>query len=681
MKWLNIPCFWIVMLPWSTLHAQSDTTYVLQEVVVAYKSNRPAEEVPASLGIVGRSTLDRFSTASMLPAVNTIPGVRMEERSPGSYRFAIRGSSLRSPFGVRNVKFYWNGLPLTDGGGNTYLNLIDFHSVGAMEIIKGPGGSLYGAGTGGVVLLTSPRYDADHSFTFSATGGSYGLFQGQAGGTVLSTKKTVLDARTSYQRADGYRDQAAMERFSSGLEWSTALDNQSTLSGTLFNSNLNYETPGGLTRQQFEDNPRQARPPTPTIPGAEEQQAAVSNHTTYLGINYEQEWGTALSSRIGVFGAITDFSNPSIRNFEERLERNGGLRTDTRYHIGKSRWTASLTAGVELQYFGSTVKVFGNDLGTKASLNSRDQLRSSMSLVFAQADLALPYGFYFTAGASLNNLTYRDQPLASPQQRIRFDHELSPRVALLKKISPHFSLFANISRGFSPPTFAEALPSTGIFNADLNAERGTNYEMGAKGTLLRHLTLDITLYNFRMNDALVIRRDEDGAESFTNAGSTVQRGVEALIRWKPPLSGHPRLKAVELWGSVSVTDYFFDDYMQDGVDFSSNTLTGTAPGIWQGGFDIQTKNNYSLNMSFNYTERIALNDANTEFANSFLLVALRAGYRHINKTWLEFFAGVDNLLNERYSLGHDLNAIGNRFFNAAPDRNYYVGLQLKLPRH
>lgn len=678
---MNLPTrlsFWALVLLGFPLLGQNDTTYILQEVVVAYQSNRPAEEVPASLGIINQGILTHYSPASLLPAVNTIPGVRMEERSPGSYRFAIRGSSLRSPFGVRNVKFYWNGLPLTDGGGNTYLNLIDFHSISGMEIIKGPGSSLYGAGTGGVVLLTSPQYAGGNKFTFSSTGGSYGLFQGQAGGTVWTTKKTVVGARASYQRADGYRNQTAMDRFSSGLEWNTALSNKSILTGTLFNSNLKYETPGGLTRQQFEDNPRQARPSTAFTPGAEEQKASVDNHTTYLGMNYEQEWNQSFSSRLGIFGSITDFSNPSIRNYEERLERNGGFRTDTRYQINKSKWTGSLTAGAELQYFGSTVEVFGNDFGKKAARNTKDLLRSSMSLVFAQVDLALPYRLYLTAGASLNNLTYRDQPLATPRMKIAFDHELSPRVALLKKLSSHFSVFGNISRGFSPPTFSEALPSTGVFNADLNAERGTNFELGAKGTLFKHLALDLTLYDFRMNDALVIQRAEDGAESFTNAGSTVQRGVEAFIRWKPPLSGSTLFNTFELWGSLAIADYFFKDYLQNGVDFSSNTITGTSPGIWQGGFVLQAKNHLYLNASFNYTERIALNDANTEFASAFLLVGVRLGYRNKNTSSIEFFSGVDNLLNERYSLGHDLNAIGNRFFNASPDRNYYVGLKFDL---
>src|SRR5690348_9013143 len=122
-----------------------DSTRFLDEIVIeAYETNRQLNEVPASIGILQTKELQRFNNTSILPAANTIPGVRMEERSPGSYRFSIRGSSLRSPFGVRNVKVYWNGLPFTDGGGNTYLNLLDFDAFGRAEVIKGPGGSLYG---------------------------------------------------------------------------------------------------------------------------------------------------------------------------------------------------------------------------------------------------------------------------------------------------------------------------------------------------------------------------------------------------------------------------------------------------------------------------------------------------------------------------------------------------------
>src|SRR5690606_23191349 len=136
-----------------------------------------------------------------LPAVNLVPGVRMEERSPGSYRFSIRGSSLRSPFGVRNVKANWNGLPFTDGGGNTYLNLLDFSAIGSMEIIKGPGASLYGAGTGGVLLMKSPVIEGNR-IEASLVGGSYGLRRYLLGGQVKN-ENINASLHLSHHKSDG----------------------------------------------------------------------------------------------------------------------------------------------------------------------------------------------------------------------------------------------------------------------------------------------------------------------------------------------------------------------------------------------------------------------------------------------------------------------------------------------
>jgi iron complex outermembrane receptor protein len=39
---------------------------------------------------------------------------------------------------------------------------------------------------------------------------------------------------------------------------------------------------------------------------------------------------------------------------------------------------------------------------------------------------------------------------------------------------------------------------------------------------------------------------------------------------------------------------------------------------------------------------------------------------------------VDNLLNQYYNLGADLDAVGNRFYNPSPLRNYYAGFNVKF---
>ena len=113
------------LTPLTAQETEQDTVpaKTLDEIVVrAYEQNRRLKEVAAPVSIINQRQFQRFGNISIIPAVNAAPGVRMEERSPGSYRLNIRGSSLRSPFGVRNVKIYLNDIPFTDPGGNTYLN-------------------------------------------------------------------------------------------------------------------------------------------------------------------------------------------------------------------------------------------------------------------------------------------------------------------------------------------------------------------------------------------------------------------------------------------------------------------------------------------------------------------------------------------------------------------------------
>jgi iron complex outermembrane receptor protein len=86
-------------------------------IIHAYNQETKLIEAPVSIHYLSQYSLQKLSTQTLLPAFNNLPGIRMEERSPGSYRLNIRGSSLRSPFGVRNVKTYYNNIPYTEPGG------------------------------------------------------------------------------------------------------------------------------------------------------------------------------------------------------------------------------------------------------------------------------------------------------------------------------------------------------------------------------------------------------------------------------------------------------------------------------------------------------------------------------------------------------------------------------------
>lgn len=663
--------------------ATADSSKLLNEIVVhAFLYDRPINEVPAAIAVVNQQDLERFNNTSILSAVNTVPGVRMEERSPGSYRFSIRGSLLRSPFGVRNVKVYWKGLPLTDGGGNTYLNLLDFNAINNTEIIKGPGASLYGAGTGGVVLLDN-EIPLQPQLKLSTVIGSYGLqrYQFSARG---GSEKVKASLQYAHQQADGYRQQTKMRRDAINADVSFLLNDKSTLSTSIFYTDLFYETPGGLTKAQYDEDPSQARPPKtspPALPGAVDAKAAVQNKTAYAGIMYEYQWNNNWSTNAGVYGSITAFENPTIRNYESRDEDNVGGRTETKYSFEKETWKGKITFGGEYQYFFSPVKVYNNNAGEIGDITeSDDELTSNQLLIFAQADIDLPKDFYVTLGGSANFLKYDfSSLLVTPNiaQQRKFDPVFSPRLALLKKLTTNISLYASVSKGFSPPSLAEVRPSAGAYNNTLKPERGLSYELGLRGGVLKQqIQFDFTAYDFQLDETIVIQRTADGAEYFVNAGETSQRGLEAKLSWMPKLSS-TFISAIKLWSSYTYNHYRFSDYIHDGNDFSGNRLTGIAPTIALFGADISLHGFY-VNLTANYTDAIPLNDANTEYASEYFLLGGRSGYKgNISKTFpFEIFGGIDNALDKRYSLGNDLNAVGGRYYNAAARRNFYVGITL-----
>ena len=191
---------------------QEDSVKSLQEVTVsAYPSKPLLLHAASSISLIRQEQLSNYSSHSLVSVFNSVPGVRMEERSAGSYRLSIRGSLLRSPFGIRNIKVYLDEFPLTDAGGNTYLNLIPANSVHGIQVIKGPDASIFGANTGGVILLNTENSSDSATVRASVRTGSYGLFDEQVS-FHKQWKYYSLSIDQGYQQAENYRQNTALKR-------------------------------------------------------------------------------------------------------------------------------------------------------------------------------------------------------------------------------------------------------------------------------------------------------------------------------------------------------------------------------------------------------------------------------------------------------------------------------------
>jgi iron complex outermembrane receptor protein len=452
-----------------------------------------------------------------------------------------------------------------------------------------------------------------------------------------------------------------------------------------FYSDLEYKTPGGLTLAQYNANPRAARPSTAFVAGPVAQQARIENQTLYAGIVNEAKIFNNFKHVFAVYGSSTDYLNPFITNYEVRKENTGGIRTYFELQgAAKQAFNWKWNAGLELQSTGADIANYTNTKGVKGNLQAQDDIISNQFFYFTRLSANINEKLSAEAAVSLNYNTYKfskDNQIGITSER-KFDPELMPRLALSYKLSNNLALRSSISRGYSPPTIAEVRASDNKINTNIEAETGWNYEAGLR---LRNrndrLWIDASIFQYRLENAIVRRVNADDTEFYLNAGGTRQDGIESQASyWLIEPGSKGMITGLQLQNSYTLSRYYFKNYINGTSNYSGNRLTGTPRTVIINGLDIQLQKNFYLFAQHNYTSKVALNDANSVFAKSFNLVHFKAGWRaaKIGKTGLDIFTGIDNLLNETYSLGNDLNAFGGRFFNAAAPRNFFGGMKVRL---
>lgn len=647
--------------------------------IKAFEQNKRMMKVPASINVVNRQTLNLFSPTSIVQAVNTTPGVRMEERSPGSYRFNIRGSSLRSPFGVRNVKVYFNDIPVTDPGGNTYLNQLGYYNFNSIEIIKGPGSSLYGAGTGGVLLIESMN-DNERAGIFSENAtGSYNLKNIYAA-VSTGSQKLVSRGGFQYQQNNGYRNQTELRRVVYSWTGLFKMNENKYLKVSYLYGDLFYETPGALTKAEFNANPRASRPAGGGFQSAEQTKASIRQRMFLTGLSYVQHFAPKWENKTVLYGRFTELRNPTIRNYGKSSEPNVGGRTLFTFSQPFKQSAFNFIIGGEWQEGFTSVAIHKNVNGNPDSLQTYDEIQNRQQFIFSQATLDFKESWSIVGSASWNTLRVKFQrftpaPLAS--QKRKFSNQVAPRFALMKKFQTtkhDINVYSSISKGFSPPTTAELLPTGSAVNLGLNAEEGTNYDVGLKARFWNKLYVDANMFWFGLNNTIVQRRDAGGGDYFVNAGKTKQHGIETYISY--PLLQQKIFEQSLFWISHTWNDFHYREFKQVNNDFSGRQMPGNANNTVSTGIDATTKGGFNAALTYYYSGKIPLNDANTAYAGAYNIIGAKIGYQKwIKNKWrLKLMAGADNLLDEKYSLGNDLNGFGGRYYNAAPGRNYYVAV-------
>lgn len=655
-----------------------DSTKILETVVVkGFDKGEELSKQSAAISYMDAKEFEQFSTHNPVMAWNTLPGFNLEQRAVSSYRVSIRGSSIRSPFGVRNVKVYWNGLPFTEANGTTALNLLSTAQMQQIEVIRGPSGSLYGAGIGGVMRLGNFPNVQKNLLSIQLNAGSYNRF-GSRVNTYLEKGKVATFASVDRQQADGFRDHNALNRQVYQSSTRLQLNDRNKITGHLLFTDLYYEIPGGLNENQLTEDPRQARP------GSADQQASILQKTTLAGLNYTSYLSDNFSQSTWLNMTYTDFQNPFILDYKKDYNTEFAVRNEWQWDKQyNSNWESSFVFGFESQYGNNLAKNFGNVDGESDTLRFADDLEIARLTLFAQGIVEFA-DWRLLAGLSHNQLQYTVDRYASAigptfDFTTSFEAEWLPRIALQYQWNDNIMNYFAISEGFSSPTLDEIRTNEGSINESLQAERGRNIELGTKINTQK-LSAELILFHTALRETITTYTNPDGVVLFRNAGATDQKGIEASLRYNLMQNTNRFFSNAFVAATYQFYNFEFKDYQQEETDLSGNQLTGVPQHTLNltGGISILPQ--LHLNFQHRYVSETPLTDENDVYASSYNLLNGKIRFEPTgqNSRW-SFALSVENIFDNTYSLGNDLNAYGGRYFQPAPGRNYHASIGFQLP--
>ena len=635
------------------LSAQSDVKsdtakwVTLQEVEVNALS-LPTSKLayPGMVGTISNEKIGISDPTISNQLFNRIPGVYWHSGAVNTNRITIRGIGSRSPFSTNKIRAYYEDIPLTDGGGETAIEDIDLQFVGNVEVHKGPNSSAFGSGLGGTIFFKQKGVTENRAL-INTTVGSYGLFRF---GAYTSLKKENKEFQIGYQSqtSDGYRDNNTLDKHTIYGASSIALKNGHLSFIGLFLTQKAF-IPSSLGVTAFENEPR----------------SAAANWNGARGFEDYDRWLTGISWELNFSNIklITSAYSTGRKGYEPRpfnilRDQNSGAGLRLRLEgIGeKWSWSAGLEGfadSYEAQIFENLLPSDGSEQGNL--LSSAKQPRKYVN-VFGQTRYQITERTELSGGINVNQTTYRLEtsfPSTSTSEK-KFDLIVSPRLSLTQVFGDSFTGYATISHGFSPPSIDDSLNPDGSLSLGIRPEIGWNKEIGWKYDQQK-MNVEIALFSMSVKDLLVTRRTAEDVVFGVNAGKTLHRGVE--------IDGAYLL--VDQLGKLIVdfsygySDFSFEDFIDDGDDFSGNQLTGVPQNQLSIGLS-HTLGSYFSTLDYQFIDRIPITDDNATFSKSYQLLSASVGVRRtFSEVWKwDAVIRLNNILDEEYASMLSINANG-----------------------
>jgi iron complex outermembrane receptor protein len=591
------------------------------EVTSASKEPERLWKTPAAIYVITQEDIRRSGVTSIADALRLAPGVEVGRVSSTTWAVGIRG--LQSNFSKTVLVLIDGRSVYTPLFAGVYWDVQDLplENIDRIEVIRGPGGTIWGANAvNGVINIVTKNTADTHGLLASAAGGSdpntvdvlqYGGGNSHGFNYRIYGKGFVRPPEYHFDRNnyDGWEQRRGGMR----LDWNRGRD-ELMLEGDMYSGDSPHEI--GTTDVNDE----------------------VS------GGNITARWRRQLSNGSDLY--LETYFDRTNRVGQQLGESRNTIDLDFLYHL-KTQSRHDLTFGVGLRW--SPNHVISNQTGIDiVPHNETDQIYSG----FLQDEIQLVENrLSFIMGAKLehNNFSGFDiQPSArilwTPTAHSSFWASVSRAVTTPSRIEEDFQLRAEISA--NPLTF---LAVSG--NPNFESESLLGYEAGYRQLLTPKLYLDLSAFHNNYTDLQSFGPLTPGIEAtpppphavltiqYENAIAGTTNGFEIAPRWQATIwwriSGSYSLAAVDMHANGP------------GSDISSTgsvrTYEGSSPR-----HQVEIQSNFNLPKRFEFDQEYRyISGLPAQLVNAYQTIDVRLGWRV--GSHLEFSAVGANLFQPFHS--------------------------------
>uniref|UniRef100_A0A483QLY5 TonB-dependent receptor n=1 Tax=Klebsiella pneumoniae TaxID=573 RepID=A0A483QLY5_KLEPN len=666
-------------------------------VVTAAPTTVSELDTPAAVSVVNGDEMRQASPrVNLSESLGAVPGLQVQNRQnyAQDLQLSIRGFGSRSTYGVRGLRIYVDGIPATMPDGQGQTSNIDIGSVDTIEVLRGPFSALYGNSSGGVINVTSQTGTQPPTVEASSYYGSFGTWHygmKATGAVGDGSHAGDVDYTVSTNRftTHGYRDHSGARKNLANARLGVRINDVSKLTLLLNSVDIKANDAGGLTADEWRDNPRQS-------PRGDQYNTRKNTRQTQAGLRYERQLSAQDDLSVMMYAGereTTQFQSIP-RAPQLKPSHAGGVIDLTRHyqgidtrltHRGELLVPVTLTAGLDYENMSERRKGYENFVMVNGAPQYGEQgalRRNERNLMwnvdpYLQTQWQLTDKLSLDAGVRYSSVwfdsnDYYITPGNGDDSGDASYHKWLPAGSLKYALTDAWNVYLSAGRGFETPTINELSyrsDNQSGLNFGLKPSTNDTVEIGSK-TRIGNGLFTAALFQTNTDNEIVVDSSSGGRTSYKNAGKTRRQGMELGLDQQFGESW--RLKAAWTWLDATYRTNVCDDASCNG-----NRIPGIARNMGYASFGYQPEQGWYAGSDIRYMSDIMANDENTAKAPSWTVVGLTTGYKwSYGRMDMDLFGRIDNLFDREYVGSVIVNESNGRYYEPAPGRNYGIGLNL-----